>query len=188
MRPKQETTPNPSRKKPRKSNAGKPAYIPSNEHLETAYSGAKKGLSYSEIARAIGISPKTLQRNLDQFGPKIKKGRDESFDKNCERVESSMLKRCLGYWVNEETKEKRIDGNGKATVIIKTLKKHVIPSDVLIMFYLCNRNPEKWQSINKPAGDKDTNKGEIRKWYEEMEKEIGKLNENPFGQAVVEPV
>ena len=69
---------------------GRRKYIPSEEHLETAYKGAKKGLNEKEIAEAIGISLSSIKRNKDLFKPFIKKEHHESDDKNNEQVESAL--------------------------------------------------------------------------------------------------
>jgi len=161
----------PNKKKPTSdSKKGRTRYEVSEEHLETAYIGAKKGLNEREIAKAIGISYSTLRRNLEQFRVPIKKGRSESDDLNCEKVESSMLKKCLGYEVTEKSTDRRVSETGKVFISKKETVRHYQPSDTMIMFYLVNRNPKRWQSINKqPEGGIDS-KGMIQQWFESMDK------------------
>jgi hypothetical protein len=156
----------------------RPSYKPSEEHLETAYKGAKKGLNHAQIAKAIGISASSIKRNLDKFGPYIKRGREESRDIDCKKIENTLVKRCTGYFVEESTKETRTSNpaggeegkEGVSVVTEKITKKWVNPSDVLTMFVLCNRIPDRWQSINRPVIDPDASKGEIQSWFETMKK------------------
>ena len=138
----------------------RPSYEPSEEHFQTAYLGARKGLSEKQIAEAIGISYRTFRRYKEQYSPHVKKGRAESDDKNCELVESSMLKACLGFDYEEpKTEIKKLfdkkTGEELSTVEIKktVIPKRVLANPTLIMFYLCNRNKARWQSINKAMLD-----------------------------------
>jgi len=161
----------------------RPKYSPSEEHLHTAYIGAKKGLSERDIAKAIGISYKTFQRNLGQFRPHVKKGRDESKDVDCKKIENTLVKRCVGYFVKEELTETRITGqNSKPTVIKRTTKKWVHPSDMLTIFVLCNRMPEKYRSINRPdVGNQDNAVGEIQAWFREIRKDYESIKDESNG-------
>ena len=142
------------------------AYSPSKEHLETAYRGAKAGLSYTEIARAIGIARSTLLRHKDAFSDSLKRGREEleAVDPYLENVEDALRKRALGYDFNEirTTKEthypvrKTGDRANKSlkpyTRVTReiTTKKQVIPDTTAIIFYLVNRSDGRWRSINTP--------------------------------------
>lgn len=170
------------KKKKRKSTTGrpvgKPRYVPSEEHLHTAYIGGKKGLSHAQIAESIGISRKTIQRNLDSFEPYIKKGRDESEDKLCERVENALLKKATGYEFEERHQEKKVDPNGKILhMTMKTVKKYYPPSDIAIFFYLCNRMPDRWQNVQKPNVDDEHGKGDIQRWFEAMQNNYTKAKD-----------
>lgn len=134
----------------------KSSYTPSDEHLYTAYVGAKKGLSQADIAKSIGISLSTFKRNLALFEPSLKKGHDESDDVNCERVESALMKLCLGYEYEEVQIEKWIDDNGKERVKQRKTKRHNAPVAVAQFFWLCNRFPDKWKQQRKEdAGNSD---------------------------------
>lgn len=142
------------------------AYSPSKEHLETAYKGAKAGLSYTEIARAIGIARSTLLRHKDAFSDSLKRGREEleAVDPNLENVENALLKRALGYEFKEiKTTEETVypvhkpgDRANKSlkpyTRVIRkiTTKKRIAPDTTAIIFYLVNRSDGRWRSINTP--------------------------------------
>lgn len=156
--------------------AGRPAYSPSSKHIETAYKGAKKGLNEQEIAKAIGISYSTFQRNIDEFRPAVKKARDESNDENCDKVENSLLKRAIGHEFVEEHEEQRVTLKGKTIYATKKkIKKYHPASDVAIMYYLGNRRPDKWQSINNQQSGRKDSVGEIQGWFRAMEEEYEEL-------------
>ena len=137
-------------------NVGRPAYIPSEEHFQCAYNGAKKGLNEEQIAKAIGIPYPTFRDHKHQFTSYIKKGRDEADDLNIVDVENSMLKSIKGFEYEEvHTTEKYVkiveeDGTeikGGVEVTVKTIKKLVPTSPVLAMFWAVNRS-DRWHSIN----------------------------------------
>lgn len=132
---------------------GRPPYIPSEEHFQCAYNGARKGLNESEIAKAIGIPYSTFRDHKPQFAAYIKKGRDEADDLNLVDVENSMLKSIKGFEYEEvHTTEKYIedpDGNivEMKEVTVKKVKKLIPASPVLAMFWAVNRS-DRWHSIN----------------------------------------
>ena len=105
---------------------------------------ARDGLIDKDIAKKLGISEDTFYKyikNYKEFSDAIKRGKAPvDF-----QVENAMLKRALGYDYTEETIEyENVNGNpvikGK-----KTIKKHV-PSDIGAgIFWLTNRNNEKWK-------------------------------------------
>lgn len=143
----------------------RPAYKPSEEHLQTAYRGAKAGLSYTEIARAIGIARSTFLRHKDAFSDSLKKGRDEleAVDPYLENVEDALRKRALGFEYIETRKKTGLfylkDEKGNPDLkkdpleLVKetiTTTKQVIPDVTAQIFYLVNRSDGRWRSINTP--------------------------------------
>ena len=159
----------------RPTKTGRRKFVATDRLTPLAYEGAKKGLNEEEISQAMGCSYRTFQRHKDEFRPEIKKGRDESTDGLLERVESSLLKRCEGYFVEETATERRgsFDGTkftGTSQAVQKKTKKYVNPSDMAIIFYLVNRSNEKWKSINKPDFDRDNDKGSIMDAIKDMKK------------------
>jgi len=165
------------KKKPKKKQAvGRPAFEATDKLRDIAYQAAKKGLNESEIAQAMGISYATLQRNKDEFSKFIKKGREEVADGLLERVESSLLKRCEGFYIEETTTERRgtVDANNKFTgsslAVQKKFKKYIAPSDMAIVFYLVNRSKGKWESINRRDYTSENDKGAILDAIEKMKK------------------
>lgn len=59
-------------------------------------------------------------------------------------MENALLRRALGYEVEETTSEIR-EENGKKTKYIKKTIKHVVPDTTAQIFWLKNRRPDKWR-------------------------------------------
>lgn len=130
-------------------------YTPSEAHLKAVEQMAHKGVAHSKMAKALGISLATFKRNLNHFELYIKKGRDtvdeEAVQREIASVENALLKRCLGHEYEEITIEQKKVGAGEPQVIYrKTVKKQVQPSDSALFYYLGNRAPDKWASVNQP--------------------------------------
>ena len=101
---------------------------------------ARDGLTDEEISKNIGISRSTLSEWKNRFSDisdALKKGK-EIVDIH---VENSLLKRALGYEYTEVTKEVV---NGQM-VAVKQVTKHIMPDTTAQIFWLKNRNPEKWR-------------------------------------------
>ncbi len=162
--------------------AGRHKYIPSQAHLKTASIGAKKGLSNQQIAEAIGVGLTTFKRNLHIFKEVLDEGRSESDDALCERAESALQKKMLGYEYTEVHKEiKKVpfvtsNANGKKVIEYKesvqkrTITKWYPPSDTAIIFYLVNRSNGRWESVNNRVDIETTklNRDDMLKFMNEM--------------------
>lgn len=72
------------------------------------------------------------------------------------KVENSLYKRAIGYTITEVTEEiygsptGKLDKNGKAEIKAdkihrKTTKKEIVPDVMAQMYWLNNRQPEKWR-------------------------------------------
>lgn len=100
---------------------------------------ARDGLTDEQIARNCRISRQTLnewRNTYPAISDALKKGK-EVVDIE---VENALLKRALGYDVEERVVES--DGNVQKT---RTTTRHV-PSDVTAqIFWLKNRRPEVWR-------------------------------------------
>ena len=146
-------------------------YKPNEKDLETVYEWAKKGAIYKEMANALGISMSTFARRLEYFADPIKKGRKEAIEANIKEVTNSLIKKCIGYQVTDIKTIKKKDESGQMVIVEEQITKKTIPaSDVAIFFYLVNRDPENWQSVNAPQKEGEGNKGFIREWFEKAEK------------------
>ena len=117
-------------------------------HDPWAWSLASKGATDEEIADAMGISRKTIQRwsyTTDASGEKVLTSFGEALQTGKEvadaRVEQSLYKRCLGYDVEEEEKIIDVNRDGSSKIgKISTKKRHIPPDTMAIMYWLNNRS------------------------------------------------
>jgi transposase-like protein len=105
---------------------------------------SRDGLIESEIATKLGIAESTLyewKNKYPEFAEAIKEGKPVVDSK----VEDSLLRRAMGYEY-EETKIIATK-DGKATRVEKT-KKFIPPDVTAQIFWLKNRQPEKWRDTS----------------------------------------
>lgn len=107
---------------------------------------ARDGLTYEQIAKNIGISRKTLNQWIKKYVPignALKKNKELADIE----VENSLYKRANGYKSKEVTKELVKDPKtGKLKLaVVKEVIKEVPPDPTSMIFYLKNRQPEKWR-------------------------------------------
>lgn len=117
-------------------------------------SWARQGLIDEEIAKKIGISRATLyewKKKYPDISNALKKGK-EVIDVE---VENALLKRALGYRCFEVKTETFPDGSTKQT----TVEKEVAPEVAAQIYWLKNRQPEKWR--DKPRDEKEVTKIEV---------------------------
>jgi len=110
------------------------------EMMDEAIYLARYGLTIEQIAEFWGVSKRSLYRWLDkypEFSHSLKKAKANA-DRN---VENHLYKRAVGYEYVEETFERR----GDKIVLVKRVKKHVIPDTTAQIFWLKNRQPERWR-------------------------------------------
>lgn len=118
---------------------------------------AEGGFTDLKLARLFGIAKATLnnwKRSHPKFLASIQKGKDEY---DLATAENSLKKRVNGYNYKEVTKKRVVvrdennyvvlDENGKPKTelqITKTISRHIPGDPRSIMFFLKNRNPERW--------------------------------------------
>jgi len=145
---------------------GRPAYEPTKADFDLAYEGGVKDLPDRQIAKLIGISHTTFSAHKQAFIDHIKRGRDDGKYDRLERVQNVLIKKCEGFFVEEETTEQRgtlKDGKfvGESKVLKKKVKKYIQPSDTAIFFYLVNKYPDLYRSINQAQNSGEDDKGLI---------------------------
>ena len=94
-----------------------------------------------KLAEYFGVCDTTIQtwkKEHQLFLVAVKTGKD-TFD--TQNVEKSLLKRAIGY-KTVETHEECVGDSG--LVATKKVTKHVV-SDTAIIFWLKNRNPQRWR-------------------------------------------
>jgi len=137
---------------------------------------ASCGATMEELAKFLDVNPDTLYAWKDEhpaFSESIQKGRD-AYD--CVHIERSLKERAMGFEYDEVKEEsvvlKGVDyievseseevGTNKAgEPVYKQVKKlrkgikrsvthkKVAPSDIALMFWLQNRDPERWKNVQK---------------------------------------
>lgn len=127
-----------------KRGKGQPTkYDPRYNHI--ARQACIIGAVEEDIARMLDVTITTVKnwkRDHYDFFVAIKQGKD-IYD--VEAVESSLLKRARGY--DHEVEEERATREGD---ILKLSKVTHIPPDVgAAIFWLCNRQPERWKQISQ---------------------------------------
>lgn len=137
---------------------------------------ARDGLTDEQIAKNMGIAPKTLYRWKEehcQICQSLKSGK-EVVDR---QVENALLKRALGYKYKETTKELVVDKETGSSrlVVTKVVEKEVVPDTTAQIFWLKNRKPEEWRdkrSVEEKIefendGFLEALKGEVKETFKE---------------------
>ncbi len=108
---------------------------------ETARLHAASGKDDAAIAKALGVSITTLRNwrhEHESFHLALQQGRDTW---NVTAVEESLIKRAIGYEVEEES---LVEG-GKYGDQKTTTKRHIPADTRAAQFVLTNRAPERWK-------------------------------------------
>ncbi len=118
-----------------------------SEGLTLLEGWARDGLTDDQIAKNCGVSRSTLAQwkiSFPDISDALKKGK-EIVDYE---VENALLKRALGYDV-EETKEEDSDKDGYKSI---TTKRHIPADPTAAIFWLKNRRPDKWRDRRDGSG------------------------------------
>lgn len=119
---------------------GKYEYWITPEGLLKIEGWARDGLTDEQIAINMGIARDTLiqwKKKYPDISDTLKRGK-EVVDR---QVENALLKRALGYDY-EEVSDKYV---GEELIEHKVTKKHVVADTTAQIFWLKNRNPDKWR-------------------------------------------
>ena len=120
------------------SEHGNSKYKP--EYCEQARKLCLLGATDIKVADFFGVTKTTVnnwKNDHPEFFDSIKKGKDEY---DTELVESSLLKRALGYQIVEVKEET----GGEVDKTTKTTKQ-VAGDTTAMIFWLKNRNPDRWR-------------------------------------------
>lgn len=124
---------------------------------------ARDGLTDEQIAKNIGVSRSTLnewKKKYSDISDTLKKGK-KIVDYE---VENSLLNKCFGYnaKVLKNVKVKRIEYNENGykmkeyEEIIEVYDEIHVPADTTAqIFWLKNRNPEKWREKPQNSSNND---------------------------------
>lgn len=103
----------------------------------------KLGATDEELAKFFKVTTRTLYRwkiQYPEFCQAIKVAGKEADD----RVERSLYARAVGY-TYDSVKIMQHQG----TVVREDYKEHVPPDTTAMIFWLKNRQPERWRDVNK---------------------------------------
>ena len=120
------------------------------------------GKSVSEIAKKIGISQKSLER-LAKSEKALSEALEYGREQTDAMVEEALLKKALGYYVSEEKRVIKPNGQEEIT----TVSKEIPPDVTAASAWLKNRCPDKWR--DKPQD----NDNEV---FRRLEKIMGELD------------
>ena len=121
-----------------KNKLGRPTKY-KQEYNEQVYNLALLGATDEEFARFFKVTETTInnwKHSEPSFFESIKKGKEEA-DIN---VVKSLYKRANGY----NTKETRISSGGENDAVT-VIEKEVAPDTTAQIFWLKNRQPQKWR-------------------------------------------
>ena len=130
-----------------------------DEGLTIVKGWAMDGLSNKQIAHNMGIDESTFyewQNKFSQFSEAVKEGK-EVIDR---QVENALLKRALGYEVEESKTYMKDDGTGRKTKHVEKTNKHVASDATSMIFWLKNRKPNEWNDrkhVEHSGGLNNTN-------------------------------
>ena len=118
-----------------------------SDHLDTIQDYCKRGATYKELARIIGVSVSTIFNWLRKY-PEFKEACQVGVDFANTKVENALFKSAIGYTVTE-TKTVETDQG----VTVTTREKHIPPSNTAQIFWLKSKKPNTW--LEKEGGSQD---------------------------------
>ncbi|MBQ7751724.1 MAG: helix-turn-helix domain-containing protein [Clostridia bacterium] len=104
----------------------------------------RSGVSVSKIAEKIGISAKGLER-LSKKNKMLSEALMYDREQTDAMVEEALLKKALGFFVSEEKRVLKANGQEEVT----TVSKEVPPDVSAASVWLKNRCPDRWR--DKPS-------------------------------------
>lgn len=159
---------------------GRPTKYDEKFHPKVVKYMVRCGMTDKEIAKDLGIAESTLHKwKLD------KPGFSESLKENKyfvdSLVEDSLLKRAIGYKIEERKVTEGVDMRGNPANKVETTTKQVIPDTTAQIFWLKNRQPDQWRDKHNLEIDKlppvSLDFKDIEKAMKSLEKRIKDKNE-----------
>jgi len=134
---------------------------------------AEQGATDDILADAFSVSTSAIKGWYSahpEFGTAVREGKNAVFDP---KVERSLAQRALGYTV--DTEEVKILANG--AIIRYPVRKHFPPDTTACIFWLKNRNPEKWRDVQdyRHTGKVDVANLTAAQLLDEIRKEAAEL-------------
>lgn len=115
---------------------------------------AKEGFTDQKMADFFGVDRANWYRWKNKY-PKFRDALKKWKDKSDENVERSLFERANGYDVRED----KIFMHEGHPIVVPTIK-HYPPDPTSMIFWLKNRQPEKWRE--KPENNQEDQKDPIK--------------------------
>jgi len=147
-------------------------------HIEVAKKLKEAGFSNADIGWAFGLSKSTIQswiKKYPQFDRAIKDGKEAAIG----HIVAKAFRAASGYEYEEVNEKYDKDGNLKSKSVFK---KHQASNPKLIMWLLCNLDPDSWKSEHKILVEQDkqiTVKLDGKVASKQIEALAGKLLDEP---------
>lgn len=155
-------------------------------HDDWALSLALKGADNKEIAAAMGISERTVIRwskkkneagedVITTFGEALHLGKRIADAK----VVRKLYEKTQGYDLEEKETVVDVDKNGNTKPVrVRTIKKHVPPDTMAIMYWLNNRNKEsgEWSQTQNLKVSGNVQNLDLSKMTEDELRNLARLN------------
>jgi len=125
------------------SNLGAPTKYDAKKYPEQAAFLARRGITQADIADFFHVTTRTLRNWMAahvEFAEAMASN-NEAFD---ERVERALAERALGYEV-DEVQWFNVD----KTLVSKTVRKHYPPDVTACIFWLKNRQGDRWRDVQR---------------------------------------
>lgn len=103
------------------------------------------GFDNQKLARYFDTNTVTIynwRKRHPEFFDAVKRGKD-FYDLDV--VERTLIKRALGYYYYECHKYQAMSKTGRIRTLRKKIKKHMAPDTTALIFYLANRQPDRWR-------------------------------------------
>jgi len=134
-----------------KARMGKVDFWLTPEGLILLRAKSRDSLTKNELAKKLGIAPKTLSLWESKY-PEIEEALRQGREITDVRVENAILKKALGFETTEIKKVVKADGAEEITTIQKCVPPDVSAASV----WLKNRCPERWR--DKPQEEDSLSK------------------------------
>lgn len=121
------------------------AYVYKPEYAKIARILCAQGATDDVLADAFNCCTSTIRNwrtTHIEFGKAVAEGKAEIFDP---LVERSLAQRAIGYSVDTEEVKMTKDGD----VVRIPTRKHFPPDTTACIFWLKNRQPEKWRDVHR---------------------------------------
>ena len=111
------------------------------------------GVDHAKLAADLGIARSTLS-NWKRQHPELKKAIDDAMaERDADAMlnyEASLKREATGYWIPYKITTKGLNADGELVVTKEeTGRKWMRPNPAVLIFTLCNRDPERWKQQNQ---------------------------------------